>query len=61
MYVIAAILAFWGGGGTFGIYHKMTARPLYIWVGVAVMVCSFILMLLLKELLHHNDHASAGI
>ena len=57
LYVIAAIFAFWVGGEPFGVYHKMTARPLYIWVGTFMMVCMFILMLLLKEALHHYDHA----
>jgi drug/metabolite transporter (DMT)-like permease len=56
-YVIAAIFAFWVGGKPFGVYHKMTARPLYIWVGAFMMVCMFILMLFLKEALHHYDRA----
>jgi len=55
-YVIAAILAFWVGGEPFGVYHKFTARPLYIWVGAFVMVSMFILMLFLKEALHHQYH-----
>ena len=59
-YVVAAILAFWVGNERFGVYHKVTVRPLYVWGGGCMMVGMFILMLFLKEALHHNDPAPAS-
>ena len=56
-YVLAAIIAFWAGGEPFGVYQKMSVRPIAIFVGAVTMVVMFILMLLLKEALHHYDHA----
>jgi hypothetical protein len=58
LYVTAAIFAFWRGGEPFGIYQKITMRPIFIWVGAFMMVAMFVFMLLYKEMLHHHyDHA----
>ena len=55
-YVIATVIAFWCGRESFGIYQKINPRPFAILIGGIVMVTMFILMLLLKEALHHYDN-----
>lgn len=54
-FVTAAVLAFWVGREPFGVYQKISVRPICIWVGTFMMVVMFILMLFLKEALHHYD------
>jgi hypothetical protein len=53
IYVIAATFAFWLGREPVGVLRPISMRPICIVLGSIVMVCAFVMMLLIKDALHH--------
>jgi|SRR3954453_18242589 hypothetical protein len=52
-YVIAAIFVFWLGREPVGVLRPVSMRPICVLLGSIVMVCAFVMMLLVKDALHH--------
>ena len=56
-YLGAAVFTFWLGGDPVGTFRPISMRPLCLLLGSIVMVCLFIMMLFVKEALHHQGRA----